>query len=254
MTDQRLDSLLVSKNLATSRTQAQKMIVAGQVEMQQGSDWVVITKPSTKCNVLTQLRVAPGEEQKFASRAGLKLEYALQKMAINVNGNIALDIGQATGGFTDCLLHYGATKVVGVDVGHDQLLPRLKSDPRVICMEGFNARNLQMDDVIHCVPNGFDVVVMDVAFISQTLIIPRISVLMHAESKLISLVKPQFEVGPQGLAKGGIVKDDSLFNTVQNKITKALINAGFIVEDYFPSPILGADGNREFLLLAQIKN
>ncbi len=250
MPPQRLDSLLVQKNLATSRTQAQKMIAAGQVEAFSSGQWITPTKPSQKFDEAIELKVTPGEEQKYVSRAGLKLEGALQTVQIDVTNSTVLDIGQSTGGFTDCLLKQGAGLVVGIDVGHDQLSPTLKQDERVVCLEGINARDLPTDQLLSHSPRGFDLVVMDVSFISQTLILPGIPSLLRPGGRLVSLVKPQFEVGRDGIGKGGLVRDAALYPQVRHKICEQVSSLGLRVENYLDSVIEGGDGNREFFLVA----
>ncbi|MFT5084993.1 MAG: 23S rRNA (cytidine1920-2'-O)/16S rRNA (cytidine1409-2'-O)-methyltransferase, partial [Lentisphaeria bacterium] len=149
----RLDQLLLQLNLASSRTQSQKMISAGQVQVRSAGEWLVVTKPSAKYSETTDVKVSPGDEQRFVSRAGLKLEGALLALAPDVlqslRGKVALDIGQSTGGFTDCLLRFGIRKVVGIDVGKDQLNHSLRDDPRVVCLEGINARDLPVDSLLN---------------------------------------------------------------------------------------------------------
>lgn len=246
----RLDSLLVLKNLAASRTQAQKMIAAGQVEIHNTGQWITAIKPSQKFAENTELKVTPGDEQKYVSRAGLKLEGALKASQLDITGYTALDIGQSTGGFTDCLLAHGARQVVGIDVGHDQLAPRLKQDERVVCLEGINARALPLGQLLSYSPEGFDLVVMDVSFISQNLILPGIPPLLRPAGKLISLVKPQFEVGREGVGKGGLVRDPTWYPVVQQTISEQVVSLGLRIENYFASVIEGGDGNREFFLIA----
>ena len=248
----RLDQLLIHKSLARSRTQAQKLIAAGQVSVAVAGQWQVVTKVSGNYDESTRVQVEVGEEQRYVSRAGLKLEGALQALAVDVSGLTCLDVGQSTGGVTDCLLQHNASKVVGVDVGHTQLAASLRGDPRVICLEGINARELPIEEIFdYNAGRLFPLAVMDVSFISQTLILPGLAHCLVPRGKLISLVKPQFEVGPQGLAKGGIVKDESLFGEVQTSVEQAAEQAGFKVLDFIASPIDGGDGNREFFMFAE---
>lgn len=248
----RIDQLLVQRGFARSRTQSQKLIAAGSVRYRVAGGWQTAVKPSMSLAPGTLLQVDAIDEFKYASRAGLKLEGALQHLAYDPTGQVALDVGQSTGGFTDCLLQHGVTCVVGVDVGHDQLIPKLKNDARVICFEGVNARALESADIGEAYPpDGFDLVVMDVSFISQTLILPKVLPLLAAGGQLISLVKPQFEVGADGIAKGGIVRDLALYDQVQQRICSLLEKLGCKVQDYFTSPIAGGDGNREFFVAAQ---
>lgn len=248
----RLDQLLVKKGLANSRTQSQKLIQSGQVSVLEAGQWHVVTKPSQKMEVSTELQVLLGEEQKYASRAGLKLAGALTHLQLNDPFESALDIGQSTGGFTDCLLHNGVQHVVGVDVGRDQLIDRLRNDVRVSCLEKVNARTLSPDFLNDMSGrSSFNLIVMDVSFISQSHILPQLPPLLSAGAYLVSLVKPQFEVGTEGLGKGGIVRDSSLYAEVEGRLRKEIIALGLHVVDYFESSILGGDGNREFFICAQ---
>jgi 23S rRNA (cytidine1920-2'-O)/16S rRNA (cytidine1409-2'-O)-methyltransferase len=210
-----------------------------------------------------ELELLDSAEAKYVSRGGLKLEGALAKSGISVQGKLCLDIGQSTGGFTDCLLQAGAAFVVGVDVGHAQLHPRLHADERVICLEKINARELDASDLIALCAvsmpaNGqfdlekqaFQMLVGDVSFISQTLLVPRFAGLLAKGADLLMLVKPQFELQPSDLAKGGIVKDASLYEKVEQRIRESYASASLTVKNYFESPIAGGDGNREFFVHA----
>jgi 23S rRNA (cytidine1920-2'-O)/16S rRNA (cytidine1409-2'-O)-methyltransferase len=168
-----------------------------------------------------------------------------------VSGYFCLDVGQSTGGFSDCLLQAGAARVVGVEVGHGQLHPRLKDDPRLACLEGINARHLTAADLGgHFPAQGFDLIVADASFISLTLLLPSFPALLRPGGRILALVKPQFEVGPKNLGKGGIVRDTSLYARVEAKIRAACAECGLEVQDWFDSPITGSDGNREFFALA----
>lgn len=248
----RLDQILVEQGLAASRTQAQKMITAGQVSVLQGGVATVHLKASSKFLESIQLQVEQGEEQRYVSRAGLKLEAILRNLSINVAGITALDVGQSTGGFTDCLIQQGVARVVGVDVGHDQLAAQLRNDARVFCIEGLNARNINQD-VFRAreLPEQYALVVMDVSFISQTLIVPELIPLLEDNGMLISLVKPQFEVGKDGIGKGGIVKSDSWYPKVEALITQCFQQNALEIIEYCESPIKGGDGNREFFVVAK---
>lgn len=248
----RLDVLLVDQSLAQSRTHAQKLISAGRVKIQIGNQWKVITKPSFKAEGSEPIEVEAHEEDKFVSRGGLKLEGALKDNNIEVNDFIGLDVGCSTGGFTDCLLQSGAKHVVGVEVGHDQLAPKLKDDARVTLYEGINARELDPELVLPHTDDkqGFDIIVMDVSFISQIKILPALAPVMKQGGHLVSLVKPQFEVGKDGIGKGGIVKDPSLYDKVEENIRQCCSELGLTVKNYTNSPIKGGDGNREFLIWA----
>ncbi len=248
----RLDQLLVQRGFAASRTQSQKMILAGQVKAKASGQWVVQSKASIKLDDDVALDVTLGDEQKYVSRAGLKLEGALAHMGLDVQGRVALDVGQSTGGFTDCLVRKGVSHVVGVDVGRDQLVERLRLDDRVTCIEKTNARELSAQTFEEVSAYSlFDIIVMDVSFISQSLILPQLPSLLKPGATLVSLVKPQFEVGSAGISKGGIVKDPSLYAEVKTRLCKQAGALGLNVEDFFDSPITGGDGNREFFLCAK---
>lgn len=249
---ERLDKALVTRALADTRSQAQRMIEAGRVSTQTASGWQRLNKASVKVSDDQPLKVAPGEEDQFASRGGLKLRGALAQSGLKPEGWVALDVGQSTGGFTDCLLQAGAAKVVGVDVGRDQLVPALRAHSKVVYFEGINARDLPADTLLAEAPGGFDLIVMDVSFISQTLILPGLPALLKPGGHLLSLVKPQFEVGKAGIGKGGIVRDDRLYQEVELRICAECEALGLILDDYFPSPITGGDGNREFFVAATL--
>ncbi|UOF00243.1 TlyA family RNA methyltransferase [Bdellovibrio reynosensis] len=249
----RLDVHLVEKGLAQSRTHAQELIESEQVFLVQGTQKKVLKKSSFAVTADMFIEVTSGPANRFVSRGGLKLEGALEHLKLSVAGKKALDVGISTGGFTDCLLKNGAEFVLGVDVGHGQVHPSLLSDPKLKVIEGINARGLSQDSTVAAaVPKEkFDLIVMDVSFISISLIIPELIGFLKTEGCLLSLVKPQFEVGVDGLAKGGIVKDASLFKDVENKIKKICLEQNLKVLDYFSSPIQGKDGNNEFFIFAQ---
>ncbi|WP_081195671.1 TlyA family RNA methyltransferase [Halomonas sp. BC1] len=245
----RLDQLLVSQALASSRTRAQRLIKNGRVFLTDGTP---LTKPSEKWPADTSLRVEEDPEERYASRAGLKLEGALATLGMRLEGKGVLDVGQSTGGFTDCALRYGARHVVGVEVGHDQLAEALRQDPRVVCLEGLNARHMSTSAALREVLQAFpiEMAIMDVSFISQTLIPPEIAALLPARGKLISLVKPQFELKPSALDKRGVVRDPARYSEVEHKIRAACQSCGLHITHWQESPITGGDGNREFLMLA----
>lgn len=247
---QRADILLVEQSLANSRTQAQRMIAAAQVQWRECGIWRTLEKSSEKLPADTEFRVAAGPEQRYVSRGGLKLQKALAVFGIDPAARVALDVGQSTGGFTDCLLQHGAARVIGVDVGRDQLAQRLREDARVICLEGINARRLPADQLKAYAPDGFDLAVMDVSFISQTLVLPSLAPLLANGGVMVSLVKPQFEVGKAGIGKGGLVRDASLYPEVEAKLRSACAALQLKVLGYCDSPITGSDGNREFLICA----
>jgi 23S rRNA (cytidine1920-2'-O)/16S rRNA (cytidine1409-2'-O)-methyltransferase len=237
--------LLVEAGLASSRTAAQRLIAAGRVSWSGGT----IVKPAFDLAAETPLTVAIDPEDRFVSRGGLKLAGALAETGISANGKTCLDIGQSTGGFTDCLLQAGAPHVVGVDVGHGQLHPRLAADPRVTTLEGINCRALSPADLGGALPgDGFALIVGDVSFISMTLILPQLPALLAADGDLLLLVKPQFEVGPANIGKGGIVRDPTLYAEVERKLRDCAASLKLAVHGWLNSPITGGDGNREFFI------
>ncbi|MEQ6887967.1 TlyA family RNA methyltransferase [Halomonas sp. CS7] len=249
----RLDQLLVTQGLARSRTRAQRLIRHGRVRLASGG--AALTKPGEKLPETTGLTVEDDPEERYASRAGLKLEALIEALGLSLAGRSVLDVGQSTGGFTDCALTFGARHVIGVEVGHDQLDPRLRHDPRVTCLEGLNARAMASDPRLKAAftalgGNGPELAVMDVSFISQTLILPELAILLPPGSELLSLVKPQFEVGPGGVNARGLVVDQGRFAEVEARIRHVCAELGFEILHWQPSPLLGGDGNREFLLHA----
>ena len=241
----RADVLLVERGLAPSRTAAQRLIAAGHVFARDGNSRVALSKPSVSVADDVSLEIEASDLHRFVSRGGLKLDGALMHVGLDVAQLHCLDVGQSTGGFTDCLLERGAAHVVGVDVGHDQLHARMRADVRVTCIEGVNARTLAQ------IGEPFDLIVADVSFISLTKILPQWPALLAVNGRVLSLVKPQFEVGADNLARGGIVRDVSLYATVEKCIRAACVQAGLRVLDYVDSPITGTDGNREFFVYAE---
>lgn len=237
----RVDQLLVERGLAPSRTVAQRLIEAGRVSW----SGKPITKVSAVLPENAELIVADDEMDRYVSRGGVKLAGALAHTKIDVASRTCLDVGQSTGGFTDCLLQAGAAAVVGVDVGHGQLHARLSNDPRVTSIEGVNARELLKSSAA---VRRYGVIVADLSFISLTLVLPQLPALLEPDGDMLLLVKPQFEVGPDNVGKGGIVRDTALYPQVEAKLRSAAAAAGLKVIDYFDSPIAGGDGNREFFL------
>src|SRR5574343_1222968 len=241
----RADALLVAQGLAASRTAAQAMIKAGRVSWQGGA----IAKPAFELPADTPLVVADDGSDRYVSRGGLNLAGALAETGIDVHGKVCLDVGQSTGGFTDCLLQAGARHVVGVDVGHDQLATQLRADPAVTSLEGINCRALTAADLGDAMPaGGFELIVGDVSFISMTLILPQLPAPLTPHGDLLLLVKPQFEVGPGNLGKGGIVRDAALYKDVEHKLRECAKTLGLTVRAWLDRPITGGDGNREFFI------
>jgi 23S rRNA (cytidine1920-2'-O)/16S rRNA (cytidine1409-2'-O)-methyltransferase len=235
----RIDQLLVERGLAESREKAQALILAGQV--------LVNGQKAVKSghSVGAESRVEVLERMPYVSRGGYKLAGALEHWAIDVKGWNCLDVGASTGGFTDCLLQRGAAKVWAIDVGHGQIDWRLRNDARVVVREGVNARFLAAGDF----PEKFDFTVCDASFISLTLLIPAMAPLLTARGGMVLLVKPQFEVERGQVGKGGIVRDAALHQAACERVRAAVEALGFRT-DIIESPILGAEGNREFLLYA----
>ena len=241
----RADQLLVASGLAASRTAAQRLIAAGRVRW----SGEVVGKPAQELPAADGLEVAADPADRYVSRGGLKLAGALSQTGITVRDRICLDIGQSTGGFTDCLLQAGAARVVGVDVGHGQLHPRLAGDPCIIAIENINCRSLTAADLGSALPAaGFDLIVGDVSFISLTLILPQLPDLLATGGDLLLLAKPQFEVGPGGLGKGGVVRDPALYPEVEAKLRRCAAELTLTVRAWLDSPITGGDGNREFFI------
>ena len=246
----RADTLLVQRGLAASRTQAQRLIGEGRVLV----DGKAIAKPSLELPADAVLTVVEDESDRYVSRGGLKLAGALAHTGLAVTGRICLDIGQSTGGFTDSLLQAGAAKVVGVDVGHGQLHAKLKNDGRVSALEGINCRALSAADLGDAMPTGgFDLIVGDVSFISMTLVLPQLPALLAADGDLLLLIKPQFEVGPHNIGKGGIVRDPSLYREVEGRFLDLARQLGLTAKAWLDSPITGGgvgniEGNREFFI------
>lgn len=251
----RLDQLVVSQGLARSRTRAQRLIRHGRVSLVDGHR--ILTKPGEKLADDTRLLVTDDPEDRYVSRAGLKLEALLDGIGLRLDDMRVLDVGQSTGGFTDCALRYGARHVIGVDVGHGQLDPDLRCDPRVTCLEGINSRTMAtdvrlLDALSQHGANAPDLAVMDVSFISQTLILPEIAALLSHGGTLLSLVKPQFEVGPNGVNARGLVTEPARrHHDVQHRIHCCCEENGLKVQHWQPSPLLGGDGNQEFLMCAR---
>ncbi|SDK83297.1 23S rRNA (cytidine1920-2'-O)/16S rRNA (cytidine1409-2'-O)-methyltransferase [Modicisalibacter muralis] len=251
----RLDQLLVAQGLARSRTRAQRLIRNGRVTLDAAPPRT-LTKPGEKLPDDSRLMVADDAEERYVSRAGLKLEALIESVGLCLDGRLVLDIGQSTGGFTDCALRFGAAHVIGVEVGHDQLDAGLRDDSRVTCIEGLNARAMADDPrlataIARHAPECVSVAVMDVSFISQTLILPELGRVLARDAELLSLVKPQFEVGPNNVDQRGIVSDPARYAEVEARIRACCAEHGFRVLAWRDSPILGGDGNREFLLHAR---
>lgn len=237
--------MIFERGLTSSRERAQAMILAGKVLV----DGQKIEKAGAGVAPDAEIRLL-GEDLKYVSRGGLKLEKALEHWKIDVAGKICLDVGASTGGFTDCLLQHGASRVIAVDTGHGQIDFRLRQDPRVRLLEKTNARYLTREQLGETV----DFVAMDVSFISATLVLPAVIAAAFpvppSGRQIVVLVKPQFEVGRELVGKGGIVRDEAAQLGAVEKVRLALVAQGCTRTETIDSPILGAEGNREFLLNA----
>lgn len=327
----RIDQLLVQQGLAASRSQAQRLIAAGvswRLPVPAGNPWRAVRKSGDDVPAFAELMLADDSESRYVSRGGLKLAGALAEAGLSVQGKLCLDVGQSTGGFTDCLLQAGAAHVVGVDVGHGQVHPRIEANPLVSCLQGINARELtleQLQDGLVALANphlaaeaegadeaaahghggGFDdfgdsefdddddfddeppvrraplapvskkkvalkpvpasaeavfssengqpfpLIVGDLSFISQTLVLPALVPLLADGGDLLMLVKPQFELQPQDIGKGGLVRDPAAYAQVEQRLRTTCADLGLRVVAWFDSPIAGGDGNREFFIHAR---
>lgn len=242
MKKERIDKLLTEQGFADSRNKAQALIMSGVVLV----DEKRVEKPSEIFSTESKIRLkGQTAESKYVGRGGLKLEKALSAFHICPNEYICLDVGASTGGFTDCLLQNGAKKVVTIDVGTNQIVWKLRSDERVEARENVNARYLKSSDFAE----KFDLIVMDVSFISVTKILPALKDLLSETGKMIVLIKPQFEVGRGEVGKGGIVRDKNKHAEIVEKVNNFVKTINLKVCETIDSPILGADGNKEFLAL-----
>jgi 23S rRNA (cytidine1920-2'-O)/16S rRNA (cytidine1409-2'-O)-methyltransferase len=236
----RIDRLLVERELAPSRERAQSLIMAGAVLV----DDIPVTKSGQQVSLDAEVRIR-GEDHPFVSRGGVKLAHALKEFDLDVKGFICLDVGASTGGFTDCLLQNGASKIYAVDVGYGQLAWKLKEDPRVVVVERQNIRHIDADQL----PEPFDLIVIDVSFISLDLVLPVVVPFLKQDGGVVSLVKPQFEVGKELVGKGGIVKDPASHKLALEKVINAAQQQSLSHLDTVESPIEGTKGNKEFLVL-----
>ena len=239
MSRQRLDLLLVERQLAPSRERARALIMAGQVRV----NGTPVTKAGTSVPADSEITLITPDHP-YVGRGGLKLAHALDTFAIDARGRAALDIGASTGGFTDVLLQRGARQVVALDVGHGQLDWRLRTDPRVVVLEHVNARFLKAADL----PGPVDIVTIDVSFISLRHILPVVRATLALQADVIALVKPQFEAGREDVGEGGLVLDPAVHQRVVDEIRAAARAVGLEPVAMTPSPITGATGNQEFLL------
>jgi 23S rRNA (cytidine1920-2'-O)/16S rRNA (cytidine1409-2'-O)-methyltransferase len=238
MKSERADVLLATRGLCASREQARRLILAGEVS----SNGHRVDKPGTKLPHEAPLELR--EKPRYVGRGGLKLEAALNAFAIDPSGLVCVDVGASTGGFTDCLLQRGALRVHAVDVGTNQLAWTIRSDPRVMVKEQFNARHMTPEDIGEAV----DLAVMDLSFISLVKVLPAVFSVVRAGGHVVCLIKPQFELGRDDISKGGIVRDPQLHEQAVSKIRDFVTQRTDVIwHDVIPSPITGTDGNREFL-------
>ena len=268
----RADQLLLERGLATSRSQAQRLIGAGvrwQSSIAESAPWKTIAKNSDELPDDARIELLDTAEARFVSRGGLKLEGALVQSGIDVTGAVCLDVGQSTGGFTDCLLQRGAAQVVGLDVGHGQLHANMRNDPRVVAIESVNARAVTAETLMaayvdatdddgeapvegeHEFDAQFDLIVADLSFISLTLVLPALVPLAKPGAAFLMLVKPQFELQPGQVGKGGIVKDPARHAEVEQRVRECCASQGLKVLGWYDSAITGGDGNREFFVYAR---
>lgn len=238
----RIDELLVKKGLAESRTKAQSLIMMRRVFC----DGKLIEKSGTKVNENSNVEIK--EELPYVSRGGLKLESAIKYFDIELNGLIAMDVGASTGGFTDCLLKHGVKRVYAIDVGYGILDAKLRNDERVINIEQTNIR--YMDKSL--IKDPIDIAVIDVSFISLTKVIPRVLEFLNEKGKIVALIKPQFELSPKEVGKGGVVKDIKLQEKAVEKVSQFLLELGLIIEGVIPSSITGKKGNQEYLIYCHL--
>lgn len=251
----RADIYLFEKKLANSRTHAQDLIKENRVYYFQNQKKTYITKPSEDLDESLEYFVESINELSFVSRAGNKLYQAIKDLNLDISNQTVLDVGVSTGGFSDCVLQLGAKKVIGVEVGHDQTAKALLQNPKFQLFEGINARQLaQYEQVISSFPEqGFDFMVMDVSFISIKLILPELFKYLKTAGKILTLVKPQFELGPENLNRSGIVKDEKLYPKLEKDMIEFTSTINFQSERYIASKVPGKDGNLEFFMLLSKK-
>jgi 23S rRNA (cytidine1920-2'-O)/16S rRNA (cytidine1409-2'-O)-methyltransferase len=241
----RLDKLLVERGLVPSRERAQALILAGRVLVNEQK----VEKPGASVAAEAAVRLL-GDDLRYVGRGGLKLEAALDHWKIDLNGRNCADVGASTGGFTDCMLQHGAAAVLAIDTGYGQIAHKLRTDPRVILLERTNARHLKANQV----PLPVTFFAMDVSFISASLVLPAVvEANAHSLTEAVVLVKPQFEAGREHIGKGGIVRDPEAHTLAVERVRTAVLELGGEEVEVIDSPILGAEGNREFLLHARFR-
>jgi len=235
----RIDRAMVDAGLAPTRQKAQALVMAGCVF----SGGARIDKPGQQVDPALEIEVR-GEDHPFVSRGGLKLDRAMREFAVDPEGALCMDVGASTGGFTDCLLKRGARRVYAIDVGYGQLAQRLAEDERVVVIDRTNIRKLGRG----LIPDSIAIAVIDVSFISLSIVLPSVDPFLSPRASIVALIKPQFEVGRELVGKGGIVKDPASHQLAIEKVKSAGLSLGWIFKGLCDSPILGAKGNREFLI------
>lgn len=236
----RLDILLVEKGLVSSRPKAKALIMAGKVLV----DTQLVDKPGAMASVSSQILIRD-VDLPYVSRGGLKLEAGLTAFKVSISNMVCMDVGASTGGFTDCLLQYGAKKVYAVDVGYGQLAWRLRNDPRVQVIERTNIRHMPPERI----PEPIDIVTIDTSFISLKIVVPAVRKFLKPHGKILALIKPQFEVGKGNVGKGGVVKNADQHLEVIESLNKFFEEQGLGCGPVVPSPIFGPKGNQEFIIL-----
>lgn len=236
----RLDILVCERGLAKSRERARALIMSGQILV----DDTPVDKPGTAVFTDADI-VSRASDIPYVSRGGLKLAHAIESFGMDIRGLFCLDVGASTGGFTDCLLQYGARQVYAVDVGYGQLAWKLRQDPRVVVIERTNIRYATEKEL----PSPFDLITIDASFISLKIIVPVVRRFLKPDGRILALIKPQFEVGKNQVGKGGVVKDPALHEAVVADLTRFFGECGLLLNPVTPSPILGPKGNREFIAL-----
>lgn len=249
----RMDQWLVDLKLVPSRTKAKELLQRGCIQVQSQGEWLSVHSPAQKWGALThdQVKITDSDLLKYVSRSGIKLEGALREAAVTPRGWLCFDVGQSTGGFTDCLLQAGALKVVGVDVGKNQLAESLRVHPKVEFFEGINARDAESSPIFRKYFNQVDLLVMDVSFISITKVLKSVLPVVKPDGHVLILIKPQFELGASALNKNGVVKDTEELKVLKEKMFQHFDSIGLQQIDLFNSQLAGRDGNQEFFLHAK---
>ena len=240
----RLDLLVVEKGIATSRQRARALIMAGKILV----DTQRMDKPGVQVDIDARV-VLKGDDLPYVSRGGMKLDGALKALKLDVADLVCLDVGASTGGFTDCLLQHGARKVYAVDVGYGQLAWPLRQDPRVVVIERTNIRHMKPD----ALPESVDLITIDASFISLKIVVPAAIKFLKPSGKILALIKPQFEAGKNRLGKGGVIRNERVRTDIIEELMDFFTRNGLDCGPVVPSPILGAKGNREFIILLALQ-